>query len=131
LVVSPLLDTHAVYRWLSDDPRLGRAAREVILAAPRAVVSTVSLWEFAIKLSLGRLRFDIGEALRQLALDGFDRLGVEDRHCRRYADLPPRHRDPFDRMLVAQALEEELTLLSADRNMPLYREAGLALLPCG
>jgi PIN domain nuclease of toxin-antitoxin system len=130
VAVGLLLDTHAVYRWLDDDPRLGRAAREAVLAAPRVVVSTVSLWEFAIKLSLGRLRFDLGEAVRRLALDGFERLGVEDRHCRRYADLPPRHRDPFDRMLVAQALEEGLTLLSGDRAMPLYREAGLALLPC-
>ncbi len=90
----------------------------------------ISVWEFAIKLSLGKPRFDLGQALRQLALDGFDRLGVEDRHCRRYADLPPRHRGPFDRMLVAQALEEGLTLLSGDRDLPLYREAGLALLPC-
>ena len=128
--MSLLLDTHAVYWWLDDDPRLSEAARGAILAAPRVVVSTVSVWEIAIKLSLGKLRLDLAEALRQLALDGFDRLGIEDRHCRRYADLPPRHRDPFDRMLVAQALEERLTLLSSDRNMPLYRKAGLALLPC-
>ena len=60
-----------------------------------------------------------------MTLDGFDRLAVEDRHCRRYADLPPLHRDPFDRMLVAQALEERLPILSADRHLPLYREVGL------
>lgn len=130
-MVSLLLDTHAIYWWLNDDPRLSGASRGAILAAPRVVVSAVSVWEFAIKLSIGKMRFDLGEALRQLALDGFDRLGIEDRHCRRCADLPLQHRDPFDRMLVAQALEEGLTLLSDDRDMPLYREAGLALLPCG
>ena len=50
--------------------------------------------------------------------------------CRRYADLPPLHRDPFDRMLVAQALEERLPILSDDRHLPLYREVGLELVPC-
>jgi PIN domain nuclease of toxin-antitoxin system len=128
--VSLLLDTHALYWWLSDDPRLGPVARQMVLAAPEVVVSTVSLWEFAIKLSLGKLRFDLGEAQRHISLDGFARLGIEDRHCRRYAELPARHRDPFDRMLVAQALEDRLTLLSDDRNLPRYEELGLALLPC-
>ena len=65
-----------------------------------------------------------------MALDGFDRLAAGDRHCRRYTDLPPRHRDPFDRMLVAQALEERLAILSDDRHLPLYREFGLELVPC-
>jgi PIN domain nuclease of toxin-antitoxin system len=131
VVSNLLLDTHAIYRWSSDDARLGGASRETILAASRVVVSAVSVWEFAIKLSIGKMRFDLGEALRQLALDGFDRLGAEDRHCSRYAGLPPHRRDPFDRMLVAQALEEDLTLLSDDRDLFLYRETGLALLPCG
>ena len=130
-MVSLLLDTHAVYWWLNDDRHLGAAARETILAAPAVAVSTVSVWEFAIKLSVGKLRFDLDDALRQLARDGFVRLPVEDRHCRRYADLPVLHRDPFDRMLAAQALEEDLTLMSDDRHLPLYREIGLKLTRCG
>jgi PIN domain nuclease of toxin-antitoxin system len=130
-VVSLLLDTHAVYWWLNDGPRLGTAAREAILAAPAVVVSTVSIWEFAIKLSVGKLRFDLGDALDQITRDGFERLPVEDRHCRRYADLPALHRDPFDRMLAAQALEEGLTFMSDDRHLPLYRDVGLKLMPCG
>ena len=125
-----LLDTHALFWWLDDDPKLSSTAREAILAARQVAVSTVSVWELAIKLSLGKLRFDLDEALRQVALDGFDRLLVEDRHCRRYALLPLFHRDPFDRMLVAQALEEGLTLLSDDGDMPLYSHLGLKLAPC-
>lgn len=128
--MSLLLDTHAVYWWLGDDPRLGRTAREAILAAPRVAVSTVVVWEFAIQLSLGRLRFDLDEALRELAADGFARLGIEDRHCRRYAGLPLHHRDPFDRMLVAQALEDGLTLVSGDASLPPYGALGLRLMPC-
>jgi PIN domain nuclease of toxin-antitoxin system len=115
---------------LGDDPRLGRTAREAILAAPRVAVSIVVVWEFAIQLSLGRLRFDLDEALRELAADGFARLGIEDRHCRRYAGLPLHHRDPFDRMLVAQALEDGLTLVSGDASVPLYGALGLRLMPC-
>lgn len=125
-----MLDTHALYWWLNDAARLGGPARAAILASPRVVVSTVSIWEFAIKLAVGKLRFDLDDALRQIALDGFERLAVEDRHCLRYADLPPLHRDPFDRMLVAQALEERLTLVSDDRHLPLYGELGLELMPC-
>lgn len=129
--MSLLLDTHALYWWLNDEPRLSRTARTAILASPKVIVSVVSVWEFAIKLSVGKLRFDLDETLRQMAFDGFDRLPVEDRHCRRYAELPPLHRDPFDRMLVAQALEERLTLLSDDRHLPLYQKLGLELMPCG
>ena len=128
--MSLLLDTHAVYWWLNDDPKLGRAAREAILAAPWVAVSTVVVWELAIQLSLGRLRFDLGEALRQLAADGFERLSIDDRHCRRYACLPLHHRDPFDRLLVAQALEDGLTLVSGDASLPLYADLGLRLIPC-
>lgn len=129
--MSLLLDTHAVYWWLGDDPKLGQAARQAILAAPRVAVSTVVVWELAIQLSLGRLRFDLDEALRELAADGFERLGIEDRHCRRYAGLPLHHRDPFDRLLVAQALEDGLTLVSGDASLPLYAELGLRLMRCG
>lgn len=125
-----LLDTHALYWWLNDEPRLSGSARAAILASPQVAVSTVSIWEFAIKLSVGKLRFDLGETLRQITLDGFGRLAVEDRHCRRYADLPPLHRDPFDRMLVAQALEEGLTLVSDDCHLPQYRACGLELMAC-
>lgn len=129
--MSLLLDTHVVHWWLSDDPKLGRAAREAILAAPRVAVSSVVVWKLAIQPSLGRLRFDLDEALRELAADGFERLGIEDRHCRRYAGLPLHHRNPFDRLLVAQALEDGLTLVSGDASLPLYAELGLRLMRCG
>lgn len=129
-MVSLLLDTYALHWWLDGDPRLGSAAREAILAAPRVAVSAVSAWELALKIGLGRRRLDLDEALRQSALDGFDRLPVMDGHCRRYATLPVRHRDPFGRMLVAQALEENMTLLSGDPRVARYGDLGLAVMPC-
>jgi PIN domain nuclease of toxin-antitoxin system len=129
--VSLLLDTQALYWWVGDDPRLGERARAAILASERVAVSTASIWELAIKLAIGKLRFDLERFLRAVAADGFERLAILDRHCLRCAALPLHHRDPFDRMLVAQAVEEGLVLVSSNGRMPLYQEAGLRLMPCG
>jgi PIN domain nuclease of toxin-antitoxin system len=81
------------------------------------LVSVASGWEIAIKLSLGQLRIDapLDRFLpEQLAANGFQPLAIDFRHAARVARLPFHHRDPFDRLLVAQALEEELTMVSAD-----------------
>ena len=107
------------------------AARKAILAVPSVVVSTVSIWEFAIKLSVREFRLDVGNALDEIARGGFERLPVEDRHCRHYAELPALHRDPFNRILSAETPEEALMLMSRDRHTPLYRDVGLRLMPCG
>lgn len=114
-----LLDTQIVLWALAGHRRLPREARRLIQAHD-AVVSAASIWEIAIKVSIGELDAD-PDAVR-LALDpsGFEELPVTGEHAARVALLPPHHRDPFDRLLVAQALVEGLTLLTADAQLAPY-----------
>ena len=119
-----LLDTHVFLWWLSDSPRLGRRAR-VLLASPRStvLVSAVSIWEIAVKASRGKLRLPQGALLRlpDLATEcGFDELPVTFRHAAEVRSLPLLHEDPFDRLLVAQAAVEDLTLVTADEALRGY-----------
>ena len=119
-----LLDTHALLWWVADAPRLSRRARAAI-AAPgnECLVSAATAWELAIKVSLGKLKVD-GDLARflgeQLAVNRFRSLPVEVSHAVRVARLPFHHRDPFDRLLAAQALEEGATVVSADAVFTRY-----------
>jgi PIN domain nuclease of toxin-antitoxin system len=114
-----LLDTHVVLWWQTDDRRLGREARKAIATADLVWVSAVSGWEASIKAALGRLRLD--EKFRLLvAADDFTELPVSLAHTERLLDLPPHHGDPFDRLLVAQALVEKATLVTPDRAIEPY-----------
>lgn len=114
-----LLDTHVVLWWQTDDRRLGREARKAIATADIVWVSAVSGWEASIKVAQGRLRLD--EKFRLLiAVDGFTELPVNLTHTERLLDLPAHHADPFDRLLVAQALAERATLVSHDRALEPY-----------
>ena len=114
-----LLDTHVVLWWQRDDRRLGREAREAIATADLVWVSAVSGWEMSIKAALGRLR--LAEPFGVLlAADDFTELPMTLAHAGRLADLPPHHADPFDRMLVAQALAERAHLVSHDRSLEPY-----------
>lgn len=114
-----LLDTHVVLWWQTDDRRLGREARKAIATADIVWVSAVSGWEASIKAARGRLRLD--EKFRILvAVDGFTELPVSLAHAERLLDLPPHHSDPFDRLLVAQALAEKATLVTHDRAIEPY-----------
>jgi PIN domain nuclease of toxin-antitoxin system len=119
-----LLDTHAFLWWVEGTPALGRRARAAVSDPENEVlVSVASCWELAIKLSLGRLR--LTRSLErfvpeQLTRNGFVLLGVDFRHVARVADLPFHHRDPFDRLLVAQALQDDLAIVSADRVLRKY-----------
>jgi PIN domain nuclease of toxin-antitoxin system len=113
-----LLDTHAFLWWVHDAKELSRRARGAI-ADPRneTLLSLASCWEMAIKLSLGKLKLPASMDRfipEQLAINGFRQLDIGFRHVARVAGLTFHHRDPFDRLLVAQALEEDLTLVSAD-----------------
>jgi PIN domain nuclease of toxin-antitoxin system len=117
--VTLLLDTHVVLWWQRDDRRLNAAARRAIAEADVVWVSAVSGWEAAIKSSLGRLRLtEPFTAL--LAADDFTELPVTLTHTAAFGRLPPHHADPFDRMLVAQALTERATLVSHDRALEPY-----------
>lgn len=126
--MSPLLlDTH-VFLWAVADPsELHEAVREHLLDRARPVlVSAVCVWEAAIKQSIGRLEVagdvDLAGDIRR---SGFTELPITARHGQATADLPAIHRDPFDRLLVAQALEEDLTLVTADDTIWDYPGVGL------
>ena len=114
-----LLDTHAILWWQRDDRRLGRAAREAIATADIVWVSAVSGWEVAIKTSLGRLRLTKPFSVL-LKADDFTELPMTLAHSAKLEQLPPHHADPFDRMLVAQALSERATIVSRDRALAPY-----------
>lgn len=114
-----LLDTHAVLWWQADDRRLSPAARAAIATADLVWVSAASGWEVAIKASLGRVRLDEPLAIT-VAADGFTELPVTLTHAARVQALPPLHADPFDRLLVAQALVERATLVTRDAALGGY-----------
>ena len=118
-----LLDTHILLWWMADDRRLPRPARLAVEdPANRVFVSIASLWETAIKFSLKRVVAD-PEALREAAeRDGFSLLPIEARHCSAVARLPHHHSDPFDRLLVAQALVEPMRLLTHDSQLARYSD---------
>ena len=115
-----LLDTHIYLWWLSDDPKLGLAARSAILAATEVMVSSASIWECAIKSHLGKLAVDLDELVAHISASGFRELPVWAKHAAMVASLPDLHRDPFDRILVAQAVCEPLRLLTSDRTLAAY-----------
>jgi PIN domain nuclease of toxin-antitoxin system len=124
-----LLDSHAFLWWVEGSPELGKRARTAI-ANPESEVlfSVASGWELAIKLSLGKLRLDqnLGRFIsEQLRLNAFTLLDVRLPHVARVADLPFHHRDPFDRLLAAQALEDDLTIVTTDR---IFRKYDVAVL---
>jgi PIN domain nuclease of toxin-antitoxin system len=120
-----LLDTHAFLWWILGSDRLSRRARAAIGdPANNCAVSIASAWEMAIKLSLGKMRLEapLGTFLpEQLAANGFVAHPIDIRHVARVARLPFHHRDPFDRLLVAQALEDNLAVVSADKVFTKYR----------
>jgi PIN domain nuclease of toxin-antitoxin system len=112
-----LLDTHALLWWWTDDPQLGATARAAIAAPANEVwVSAASAWEIATKQRLGKL--GLPEAVTRfnelIAADGFKLLAISAAHALRAGTHPAEHRDPFDRMLAAQAELEAATLLTRD-----------------
>ena len=119
-----LLDTHTFLWWVADAAELSPGARRVIARSQNeCLVSLASCWEIAIRVSLGKLHIS-GTLERfipeQMTTNGFRELTIETRHAARVARLPFHHRDPFDRLLVAQALEEDLAIVSADRVFRRY-----------
>ncbi len=115
-----LLDTHMLLWWLGDDPRLSERARAWIINPANIIfVSAASAWEIVIKQALGKLEMD-GDLEQEIRGQGFQMLPVTFAHTAEVFALPPIHRDPFDRMLVAQAREENLQLLTSDPQILRY-----------
>ena len=119
-----LLDTHAFLWWVTNDPRLSTTASEVIAEGDNLIyLSTATAWEIAIKARLGRLRLPADPDTfirRQLELNSFQVLPIELSHALHVFTLPDHHRDPFDRILIAQTQVESLILVTADVLMRRY-----------
>lgn len=118
-----LLDTHLLLWTASAPERLGRRARKLIEDDDNEpMFSAASLWEIAIKSGLGRDDFEVDAGVLRSALldNGYGELPMTGAHAVAVAGLPPLHRDPFDRMLVAQSAIEGITLLTADKAVAAY-----------
>jgi PIN domain nuclease of toxin-antitoxin system len=120
-----ILDTHAFLWWITDDRRLSSGARQAI-ANPgnELLLSVASAWEIAIKTRLGRLSLP-ESADRfipdQLSRNGISSLPIQVRHALYTARLPPIHRDPFDRLIIAQCVLEKVPIVTRDKVIPTYK----------
>ena len=120
--MSLLLDTHVVLWWLADDPGLPEEIKDRLDHEPDVRVSAATIWEIAIKQALGKISApaDLPGLVRD---SGFRELPIDFTHAIAAGRLPPIHRDPFDRMLVAQARCEDLTLVTRDPRCQQYEVA--------
>ncbi len=114
-----LLDTHVVLWWSEDNRRLRPAIRKQIEQADEVFVSAASAWEVSIKVGLGKLTVP-GPLMDIVKISGFAPLPIDFAHAEAVKSLPLLHTDPFDRLLVAQALVEKLTFVSGDRALEKY-----------
>jgi PIN domain nuclease of toxin-antitoxin system len=122
-----LLDTH-VFLWaVVGSARLDAKARALIESAEAVHVSAVSIWEVAIKARLGKIEADPDELCAAIGASGFSELPISSAHAAAVTRLPQHHADPFDRLLVAQALTEPLRLLSADAALAAYGDIVIVL----
>lgn len=117
-----LLDTHFAFWWQTGDPRVTAEIRGMVEGADQVFVSRASLWELTIKAGLGKVRIDLPVFAEQVDAMGFTWLPIENAHVLTLTFLPTLddHRDPFDRLLVAQSMSEPLILLTADRKLGRY-----------
>jgi PIN domain nuclease of toxin-antitoxin system len=115
-----ILDTHVVL-WFLNGERLSEKIKDLILNGEN-FISVVSLWEVAIKMNIGRYDFEGGySAFRELVENnGFIVLPIKDEYLTKLFSLPLIHRDPFDRLIIATSIEENITLLTADENIQKY-----------
>lgn len=119
-----LLDTHILLWWIADDPKLRFDIRRTVTNPDYdIVVSAASIWEAAIKRAVGKLRFETPVLLETLRRSGLRVLPITAEHALAAGELPRHHDDPFDRMLVAQALMERLTLVTRDGRLRDYQVA--------
>ena len=114
-----LLDTHAILWFLAGSDRLREDARKAITTAERAHVSAATIWELSVKAARGRLEAPV-DFTNRLLEQGMLPLPLEWEHARVAGGLPMHHRDPFDRMLVAQAIVERLTIVTRDADIARY-----------
>jgi PIN domain nuclease of toxin-antitoxin system len=114
-----LLDSHAFVWWIDDDARLGAKARQAIESSEKVFVSVISIWELGIKSAAGKIdiQTDLAKAAKE---SGFEILDCNLAHAQFAPTLPQHHKDPFDRMLLAQAIVERLKIVSQDGAFTAY-----------
>jgi len=117
-----LLDTQVYLWYLADSRKLSARAKSDIVSAEDVFVSAASIWEAAVKVAIGKLDVVPDDLVAGIGASGFAELPVTARHAARVLTLPQHHRDPFDRLLVAQAIHEPLHLLTADATLRRYSE---------
>ncbi len=117
-----LLDTHIFCRSFYERKRLSQYAQSLMTEADEVLVSSASIWEVAIKARLGKINADPQELYEQIQLNGFQELPVWSTHALAMVTLPLHHSDPFDRLLIAQAITEPLHFLTADPQLKQYSE---------
>ncbi|GAB3829082.1 type II toxin-antitoxin system VapC family toxin [Kribbella italica] len=128
MMLSParlLLDTHVVLWWLSDSDELSLGVKDLIDSELEVYVSVASLWEISIKTAAGKLRMP-EHWLDVIGQSGLLELPIRAHHAAEAGQLPPLHRDPFDRLLIAQAQHEGLTLVTRDKFIHAYEVEHLA-----
>jgi len=117
-----LLDT-CIFLWcVKNDAKLSKATRSKILAAEEVYVSSASIWEAAIKIKLKKLDVDLTELVASISKSDFIQLPITFAHAEATHKLADIHRDPFDRMLIAQSISEPLILLTADKVLTSYSD---------
>ena len=117
-----LLDTNIFLWCILDDAKLNKKAKALINDADERYVSSASIWEMTIKIKLNKLEGDISAIVEAISESGFLELPITSAQAAAVSGLPDIHRDPFDRMLIAQAISEPLTLLTADVLLAQYTE---------
>lgn len=117
-----LLDTNVLLWTLAGSPKVQPVSQLILAPESEVFVSTASLWEIAIKTRIGKLTADLTEIRQAVAASGFFELSIHGEHVETIATLPMHHKDPFDRMIVAQAITEPMRLLSGDRQLAVYTE---------
>jgi len=125
-----LLDTHALLWLLDGDPRLESRACDLVTDPANAVfVSSVSLWEIAVKLRIGKLSANLPQIIAGIQETGLQFLNITHQHYLKLVSISvfTDHKDPFDHLLIAQAMTENMVLVSDDRNVPRY---GVQCIPC-
>lgn len=122
-----LLDTHALLWWLGDMPGLGPNARALIEDPGNELLfSPASPWEIAIKVGIGKLRVDVAQAMAAFAAAGFIQLDLAPAHLVALTRLERLHGDPFDRMIIAQALVEGIPIMTGDAMIARYPAATIS-----
>jgi len=117
-----LIDTQIFIWTVLDSDSLNLKARQIMLGASEIFVSAASIWEIAIKVRIGKLEGNPDEFVEAIEESGFRELMISSRHAAKVHELPLYHRDPFDRLLIAQALAEPMKFLTADSMLEQYSE---------